>query len=141
IVKIRDPPFADEIDGRLQLPGPDRSVGPSRIESRRVWRIERERGLAGTITKSFDLVRLPIPPRIGHPLVFPDADPVSRVLVTEHIRGVVEDYIEDAVDTLLVCRIDQVAQIFACAEMRVDVEKVLNAIAVVSRFERHLFEN
>ena len=34
---------------------------------------------------------------------------ISRVLVAEDIRGVVEDDIEEAIDSLLVCGIDQVA--------------------------------
>ena len=37
--------------------------------------------------------------------------------------------------------IDKVAQIFACAEVWIDVEEVLNTIPVVRRFERHLFEH
>src|SRR5262249_41301346 len=93
------------------------------------------------IAKSFHLIRLPVPFWIGYPFVFPDAHLVSRVPVAEHVRGVVEDDIEDAVDTLLVRGVDEVAQVLACAEVRVDVEEVLNSVSVVCRFKRRLFEN
>ena len=52
----------------------------------------------------------------------------------------VGDDVEDDVDALLVGGPDEVAELLARAEVRVDVEEVLDAVAVVARLERDLAE-
>src|SRR5215471_11965153 len=140
-VKIRDPASGDETARALQLSGPDRCIGPGRFERRGVGLIEREYGPAPAVAESFDSVRLSVPPRIRQVLVLSDAPLISHVSVAEHVPGVIKNDVEDAVDAMLVRRIDQVAQVFARAEVRVDIEEVLNAISVIGRLERYLFED
>jgi hypothetical protein len=141
IVKVRDPALGDETAGTLQLSGPDRSIGPGRVERRGVGRIKREYWPALAVAESFDSVRLSVPPWIRQLSVLSDTHLISHVPVAEHVSGVIENNVEDAVDPQLVRRVDQVAQVFARAEMRVDVEEVLNAISVIGRLERYLLED
>ena len=52
--------------------------------------------------------------------------------VGEDVAGVVGDDVEDDVDALLVGGLDEVAELLARSEVRVDVEEVLDAVAVVA---------
>src|SRR5262245_66090626 len=60
-------------------------------------------------------------------------DRVTVCRVGEHVAGVVGDDIEDHVNAVLMGEIDKVAEVLARAEVRIDVEKVLDAVAVVGR--------
>ena len=51
------------------------------------------------------------------------------------------DDVEDDVDTLFVGGLDEVAELLASPEMRIDVEEVLDAVAVVARLEGDLAED
>jgi hypothetical protein len=55
--------------------------------------------------------------------------------VGKDIAGMVGDDVEDDVDPLLVGGLDEVAELLPCPEMRIDIEEVLNAVAVVARLE------
>src|SRR5215469_3927868 len=112
-IKVPYPAFAHETTGSLQLSWPDGSVGPGCLERPPIWWIKRQDRLTIAVAESFDLVRLSVPPRIRDPTVLRNIRLITCALVPERICGVIENHIEDAVDALFVCCIDQVAQIFA----------------------------
>src|SRR5262249_1462694 len=60
--------------------------------------------------------------------------------VSKDIAGVMGDDVQNDVDSMLVRSRDEVAELLARPEMRIDVEEVLDAVAVVARLERHLPE-
>ena len=66
---------------------------------------------------------------------------VAIRIVGEDVAGVVGDDVEDDVDPLLVGGLDEVAELLACPEMRIHVEEVLDAVAVVARLEGDLPED
>ncbi len=51
--------------------------------------------------------------------------------VAEHVTGMVEDDVQNHVDTQVMGRVHQVDEVLAGAEMRVHVEEILDAITVV----------
>jgi len=61
--------------------------------------------------------------------------------VGEHVAGVVGNDVEDDVDPLLVGGPDEVTELLARSEMRIDVEEILDTVAVVARLERDLPED
>src|SRR5262249_26876040 len=61
--------------------------------------------------------------------------------VAEDVAGVVGNDIENDVDPLLVGGLHKVSELLARPEMRIDVEKVLDAVAVVARLESNLAED
>src|SRR5262249_21447627 len=64
-VEVSYSTLAKEIVRGLQLSGPDSSVGPGRVERRRIRRIKSERRLAIPVAESLNLVRPPVPSWIG----------------------------------------------------------------------------
>src|SRR5262249_53802024 len=101
-----------------------------------------QRRPAGAVVEALDGVRLAVPARI---VVRPAR---SRLLgrvairrVREDVAGVVGDNVEDDVDPMRMGGPDEVAELFSGSEMRIDVEEVLDAVAVVGRLERDLPEN
>ena len=66
---------------------------------------------------------------------------VAIRIVGEDVAGVVGDDVENDVNPLLVGGLDEVAELLACPEMRVHVEEVLDAVAVVARLEGDLPED
>src|SRR5262249_30493640 len=61
--------------------------------------------------------------------------------VAEDVAGVVGNDVENDVDPLLVGGLHKVAELLARPEMRIDVEEVLDAVAVVARLEWDLPED
>src|SRR5215470_9110851 len=97
-------------------------------------RIARNRGSTVAIVKAVYGVRLTVPSWIVVDLPgvwIPDRVTVCRV--GEHVAGVVGDDIEDHINVVLMGEIDKVAKILPRAEVRIDIEKVLDAVAVVAR--------
>ena len=66
---------------------------------------------------------------------------VAIRIVGENVAGVVGDNIENDVNPLLVGGLDEVAKLRPCPEMRIYVEKVLDAVAVIARLEGNLSED
>src|SRR5262249_23182968 len=66
--KSRDPGLGDEAARVLYLSGPDRAIGPRRVERCPVGRIEREYRPALAVAEAFDGVRVSVPSRVRHPL-------------------------------------------------------------------------
>jgi hypothetical protein len=60
--------------------------------------------------------------------------------VAEDVAGVVGNDVKNDVDPLLVGGLDEVAELLARTEMRIDVEEVLDAVAVIARLEGDLPE-
>src|SRR5215469_16930491 len=108
-IEIDYPAFAHETSRLLQFFGPDCSVRPGCINSSLIRRIKWQYRLAIAVAESFDRVRMPIPPPIGYPLVFPGAHLISHIPIAEHVPSMVEDYVENAINALLVCCVDQAA--------------------------------
>src|SRR5262245_52139634 len=113
----------------LELPRPYCAVEKSMI-----GRIAGNRRAAVMIVKACYGVKLTVPSWIvvDLPSVW-IADRVTVCRVGEHVAGVVGDDIEDHVDAVLMSEIDKVAEVLACAEVRIDVEKVLDTVTVVAR--------
>lgn len=59
----------------------------------------------------------------------------------EHITCVVEDNIQNNVNPVSVSGPDKCSQIFPLTEMRIDIQKVLNAIPMICVLKFHLFEH
>src|SRR5215475_16053127 len=97
-------------------------------------RIARNRGSTVAIVKAVYGVRLTVPSWIvvDLPGVW-IADRVTVCRVGEHIAGVVGDDIEDHVDAVLMSEVDKVAEVLARTEVRIDIEKILDAVTVVAR--------
>src|SRR5262249_7634232 len=95
-----------------------------------------------TVVEALDGVRLAVPARVVVPLA--RSRVVRRVAVrgvSEDVAGVVGDDVEDDVDPLLVRGPDKVAELRARPEMRIQIEEVLDPVAVVGRLERDLPED
>ncbi len=134
-------PLRRNRSGLLELAGPNGAVRPGRLQSARIGRVERQRRPAVAVVEALDGVGLAVPARV----VVPPARSrvVRRVairVVGEDVAGVVGDDVEDDVDPLLVGGLDEVAELLARPEMRIHVEEVLDAVAVVARLERDLPE-
>ena len=51
--------------------------------------------------------------------------------ISEHVSRVIQDYVENDADAMLVSSADHGLQVVASTEARVNIEKILNAVAVV----------
>src|SRR4029079_1344507 len=65
---------------------------------------------------------------------------VAVRVVGEDVAGMVGDHVEDDVNPLLVRGTNEVAELLARAEVRVHIEEVLDAVAVIALLERDLSE-
>lgn len=142
VVPVADLALARERLRGLKLGGPDRGIG----EVRRTDRPERQRRVARGIPvaghRVDGAVRLPAGFLADEPAVsVEDVAAQLRGVVLEHVAGVIEDDVEDHADAVRVRRADQRDQIVARAEARIDVEEVLDAVAVVRLLRRHLLED
>ena len=116
--------------------------GQAASSRRRIGRVERQRRPAVAVVEALDGVRLAVPARVVVPLA--RSRVVRRVairVVGEDVARVVGDDVEDDVDPLLVGGLDEVAELLARPEVRIHVEEVLDAVAVVARLERDLPED
>ena len=93
------------------------------------------RGVTVAVVEALDGVRLAVPARIvvASPRCLDPANRVPVRGVSEDVAGVVGDDVEDHVDAVLVGEIDEVAEVLARPEVWIDVEEVLDAVAVVAR--------
>ena len=60
---------------------------------------------------------------------------VSICSVRKDVSGVVGDNVKNHVDPMLVSSFDEIAKFFPRPEMRIDIEKILDTVAVVCRLE------
>src|SRR5262249_24532318 len=141
VIPIRDMPAAHVIVRLLEFPRPDRSFWPSSVEYRRIDSLERQDWFAILIAESFDCIGLPVPPRILYPIAIRIPTRISNVLVAEDVSAVIKDDIENAIDPLLMCRINKITKVVSCSKVRINFKKILNAVAVVARLEGHLLEH
>src|SRR5262249_49809372 len=138
----RDVPFAKKQIWSLKLARPDGAVRPGCLQPSAIGHVKWQRRSAVAVIEAEDRVWLAVPARIVVTLA--RSRVVGRVAirgVAEDVSGVVGDDVEDDVDPLVVGRSDEVAEFLARPEMRIHVEEVLDAVAVVCRFERNLPEN
>jgi hypothetical protein len=60
------------------------------------------------------------------------SDRVTVRGVSEHVPGVVGDDVQDHVDAVLVGGVDEIAEVLPRPEVRIDVEEVLDTVAMVT---------
>src|SRR5207244_3103655 len=112
VVPVHDVPLAEEQVRALELPRPDRAVGPRRIQGIRLrLPVEWQRRPAFAVVETLDGVRLAVPARV----VVPPARGgiVRRVAVrgvAEDVAGVVGNDVENDVDPLFMRGLDTVAE-------------------------------
>src|SRR5579864_844023 len=142
VIPVRDVPLAKEQVRLLEFPGPNRAVRPGRFQPVGFGCVKGQGRPAVAVVEALDGVTLAVPARVI-------ADSTrSRIVhrvavwgVGEDVPGVVGNDVEDHVHPLLVGGLDEFAELRARPEMWVDVEEVLDAVAVVSRLKRDLPED
>src|SRR2546425_13036838 len=63
------------------------------------------------------------------------------IRVGEHITTVVQDYVQDHANVCLMRILHEHAQIFRSSEVRINIQEILHAIAVVRGLKAYLLEN
>ena len=143
VVPVGDVPLAEEQLGRWNSRGQIAPSGQaaSSVRPRRRAVAERQRRPPVAVVEARDGVGPAVPARVVVP---PSRGRVVRRVavgvIGEDVAGVVGNDVEDDVDALLVGGLDEVAELLARAEVRVHVEEVLDAVAVVARLECDLAE-
>src|SRR5262249_52922202 len=126
----------------LEFPGPNGAVRPGCLQPRAVGHVERQCRPAVAVVEALNRVRLAVPTRVVVP---PARNGVVRAVtirgVGEDVAGVVSDDVEYDVDPLFVRGLDELAELLARPEMRINVEEILDPVAVVGRLERDLAED
>ena len=133
MVPVLDPALPRERRGRLELSRPDGAIRVGVRMRRKIHRTERQRRLAARIAEPGGSILTAVPSRIHERRPVSTTRLVAVGIVGEDIPGVVQDDVEDDADPMIVRRLHERAQIVARAEARIDVEKILDAVAVIRR--------
>ena len=85
---------------------------------------------------------IPVPSRIkiGRSTIGTIAH-IAIGVIGEEISRVVGDDVENDVDSVIVGSLNEVTQFLACPKMGVDIEEILDTVAVIGGFKRDLAKN
>src|SRR5262249_48560129 len=136
IVPVDNVPLEKEYVGPLELTGPDGPVWPGRFQTRAVGGVKGQGRPALPVMEALDGVGFAVPAWVIVPLA--GCRIVRRVTirgVAEDVAGMVGNDVEDNVDPLLMGGLNEIPELSPRSEMRIDVEEVLDAVAVVARLE------
>ena len=142
VAPIADPTLPEEQIAALELSRPNGAVGPGRLQTGGVGHghlvgdAERECRPPLAVVEAGHGVMIAIPAGVA------ERAPRGRVerrvaigIVTEDVAGVMGNDVENDIDSLFVCGSHEVAELLPRAEVRVHVQEVLHAVAMVARLE------
>ena len=89
------------------------------------------------IVETSHRVWLPVPARIHAPI----GSAIAARSVAKHIASVIEDDVENHINTSSMGRFHHLHQVCTRAEMGIDLEEIVNPVAVVGIVEGHLLED
>ena len=141
VIPVCDASLSQEHLKVLKLFGPDRAVGPRGFEQRPIRRIRGNGRPPLAVIERVYGIRPAVPARVV--VLLPSFWILRRVSicsVCEDVPGMMGDNVKNHLDPLLVRGFDESAKIFPRSEVRVDIKKVLDTVAVVGRLERDLAE-
>src|SRR5882724_230912 len=127
-IEIVDMSLTGERVCRLELRGPNASIGEGLRMGAEVDRRKWKRGIACGVAKSTDAKLLPVPGRIV-------------LFVTEHIAGMIQDDIENDAHPHRMRSVHQPSKIISRAKVGIHIEEVLNTIAMVAVVCIYLLEH
>ena len=122
VVPVVDAPALGKALRRLQLARPDRGFARARAIQRR----KRQHRMSVRVVPASNRIGPAIPARI-HAVI----GRITVCGVRKYRPGVVQNHIQNHVDAVRMGSGDQLAQVFAAAETRLDVEKILRRVAVI----------
>ena len=144
VIPTVDPPLAGEVLSLLHFRRPHGIVRPGVAVTGRVDRAEGDIGFTEGVAPAGHRVGSAVPARVhGEVAVLVLGGIAIRVeLIAEYVAAVIEDDVQDDADAVRMSGIHQVDEILAGAEVRVDIEEILDAVAMVGVGVRgHLLEH
>ena len=102
--------------------------------------VREHRCFFGQLRVTLQILRRHLPLLLGRAVGFPPADRVrktlerglrSESLIFEHVARVIDDDVQDHVDAAGVGFVDEILQVLFAAEARVDLQQVLETVAVI----------
>ena len=107
---------------------------------REVEGLEGEGGFSELIMEPLNVIAMSIPACVHKGLPVPFGR-IAIGVIPKHITRVVENNIQNNVDPVSMSGTDQCPQVFSLPKMRIDIQKVLNAISMIRFLKRYLLEN
>src|SRR5262249_49130815 len=136
VIPIRDIALSGKDRRLLEFHGPDGLIWPHGGMLLQIDEFERQARYAVRIMETSHRVWTPVPARIHAP----NGSSIAVGIVAKHIASVIQDDVENHIDAGSMGRFHHLYQVGTCAEMRVNLEEIVNPVAVVGIVEGNLLE-
>jgi hypothetical protein len=137
VIPIRDRALSGKDRRLLELSGPDGSIWPGVGMLLQIDGFKRQARYAVGIVEASHCVWMSVPARIHVPM----GSSIAVGMVAKHITSVVQNDVENDIDVGSMGRFHQLHQISPRAEMRVNLEEIVNPVAMVGIVKGNLLED
>src|SRR5262245_27987263 len=137
VIPIHDIALSGKDRRLLEFHGPDGPIRPRGGVLLQIDEFKWQARYAVRIMETSHRVWTPVPARLHAP----SGSSIAVGIVAKHITSVIQDDVENDIDAGSMGRFHHLYQVCTRAEMRVDLEEIVNPIAVVGIVKGNLLED